>query len=456
MSLIHSNDHTANVCTTLGLKASEGNAQLAGIEIETGWINERQRQAFFKELEKRGVDIDCISKHDGTIGRRDTTATAEIVSRPMTFDNLKRFAESVGKAIESKADKGLVTTGCGIHIHVSEGLVQRDQLWRYAAAICQDSPAIALWTHAKESADTLKLSTAVHSFWNDISLRPGTNYSRRLPYEKVAQIRNTTDHKRAFIHGRSTPTYETRIFRTPKSWRIMSSYVDTVKSLLDFSQNASDDHFEVFNRVMPEVVEAIVNETTRPLRATPGPKGTNIYYDTETGEQFLPGQVIQRGKLFFCTEQDYLRGKRIPTLEEINILADAGRSKGARGWTLGTIHIPSYMDYVLAHADEYPHLAQRFGYDKFLKYTRPVEEKVESQHINEPHLEFRPGCKVRVEEERGELYTLLGLIPSFRDGDEGPLEMWHVARDEDGHESRYSIHRLIHACKGALEVGGEI
>jgi hypothetical protein len=458
----HSDEHMTEVCAALGIAKPGADARLAGIEIETGWQTEPRRAAFFKDIERFGISNDAISKYDGTIGSRGSTSAAEIVSRPMSFNDLRKFVDKAGKIIESKADKGLVTTGCGVHIHVSEGLFGTDALWRYAASMCHNPEVIAEWLYSKITPEATKQSRLVHHFWDDVSLRTVNKNSLRTPYKNVKEIPKTISHSRAFIHGQATPTYETRIFRTPKSRRVLLSYIDVIESLLEFSTTASDDLFEKKSGIDPEKVREL-ERTTAPLLSVSNTTAGPIFYDRMTGEQYDPKMVHAQpgssdGRLFYY----FYKGSRlrIPTDDEVRFMMSANKNKGARGWVDGVIPLRAYIQHVMDRRDKYPHLAQRLAYDKFAVYRGDVQPQKEVfEHRDKEHMEFCEGCLARIEESKGEIFQ----IKRLRSAHGNRLGMAscevEVITDDDnlrGNYYEYPINVLIHACKGALEAGGEL
>lgn len=462
MSITHNANHEADVRVELGIKAADGSARLAGIEIETGWTSEAKRSAFLKGLEKRGYGDKCISKHDGTIGRRNETFPAEIVSVPLPFDELRKFAVAVGEEIEERADKGLITMGSGVHIHVSEGLFDSDTLWRYAASLCQSVDMTTTWIKALGITDArydemLKDSETLHKFWDAICLRGATDYSRRNPYERVSQIPKTRDHKRAFIHGKNSPTFETRIFRTPKSRRVLASYVDSVKSLYDFaSLGASADLLEAALQSDSRLIEQLQMETYPALSSGFDNSGNPIFYNTLNGEQFRSDEIVpvisrRFGQYYFPIART-LRGrnKRVPTIEELDLIMAGTEGKGARGWAEGILPLREYLKFVLS-SDKYPDLVKRLGFSKFSPFISG-EFKGSIEHRAQEHLEFQKGCLARIEGGKGELYSLIDEGTLTKDG----IRNWIVQDEVTKRRTNCSINLLVHACKGAVEAGGEV
>lgn len=455
--ITHSDDHLTDVCKTLGIKAT-GESRMAGIEIETGWTSDAKRKAFFRDLERRGVGEQCISKHDGTIGRRGETYVAEIVSAPLPFHELRKFTESVGKAIESGVDRGLITSGCGIHIHVSEGLFDPDTLWRYAASICQSPDHAISWAVGADNRTAANgLSRQVKQFFDDICLRGETQHSKRTPYKRVGDIPKTTDHSRAVIHGRATPTFETRIFRTPKSRRVLGSYVDIVEALHHFSLKPPEGLTETNRGPSSKEMADLQANMAATLGVTMNPNSREcVYFSPLTGDQYTKDEiqtVVNRGgnKLYYPHEK-FLYGKRIPSEAELRMLDDYLNSRGALGWTTGTIPLNDFVSWVQQHSTEYPNLAKRLTFDKFKKYSGGFKDYFQ-EHVNKEHTEYQPGCIVRVENSKGELWTICNITPG------NPVrqcELEYNASGVRGDHVVYPINVLIHACKGATELGGEV
>lgn len=463
---------------------------LVGIEIETGWTSEAKRKAFFADLEKAGYGELCISKHDGTIGDlrgAKTVLPAEIVTAPMSFDAARKFMSAAGKIIESRADRGLITTGCGVHIHMSEGMFPTNVLWRYAAAICQQSEYIALWLNRPSTVADVAASTTLNAYWDAICLRGETSHSRRSPYSRVADIPQTRDHARAFIHGRHTPTFETRIFRTPKSRRVLASYLDAVESLLAFSSEAAGNLLEeVRPGSSPDLIESLKRVRIAPLVLSPsGPRGERVLFDPVTGEQYSVAdsadeyrRVRSRGSgngyQYYPAERFVPAGKRILTDAEEAIITNPQQGTGARGWAAGTIPLREYLNWVINHGDQYPDLARRLGFDKFTPFVTGRPPEIEKfTHCETEHSDFRRGCRVRLESGKGEIYTLRSNTCSH------PIDHWDVipppgaavptiirtdggrtrpltSSGGDGAAWRFPVNQLIHACPGATDAGGEI
>ena len=468
MTIEHQGDHEADVRQILGVKAA-GDSKLAGIEIETGWSSEAKRSAFLKGLEKRGWGDKCISKHDGTIGGgllgRTGTIPAEIVSVPMPFDQLRKFAIAVGEELEDRADKGLITSGCGVHIHVSEGLFDPDSLWRFAASIGVSQDHIISWlnrpdkpvVHTEQQyAEFQAVSTEINRFWDDICLRGQTNYSQRLPYDTVTQIPTTKDHKRAFIHGKNSPTFETRIFRTPKSRRVLASYVDAVQSLHQFSLAVGLERLlEDPKKTSADEIARIRKETYPALYRGADRQGQTVFYNTETGEQFDNKEVdyvVSQSRSyenFYPLPSILLRmGKRTITPAEMDLLYEGEAGTGARGWVEGAVPLREYLTYVM-NSGLYPDLAKRLGFSKFSPYIN-VREAPDPRANEASHIEFKAGCHVRVENGKGEVWTLISETQKTKDG----IPNWTL--DCMGKRMNMPNNMFIHCCKGAEEVGGEV
>ncbi len=468
MTIEHQGNHEADVRQILGVKAT-GDSKLAGIEIETGWSSEAKRSAFLKGLEKRGYADKCISKHDGTIGDglfgRGGTIPAEIVSVPMPFDELRKFAIAVGEELEERADKGLITSGCGVHIHVSEGLFDPDSLWRYAAAIGVSADHIIGWLQRPDRAYNVteekvvefnSTATEINRFWDDICLRGATSYSQRIPYDRVAQIPTTRDHKRAFIHGRNTPTYETRMFRTPKSRRVLASYVEAIQSLHQFSlANGFERLLEDPKAISADRIARIRKETYPALHQGSDRQGNRVYYNNDTGEQFSSKEV----ECIVSASHDYENfyphpsilirmNKRVILREEIDLLMQGEAGTGARGWVEGAIPLRDYLGYVI-DSGQYPNLAKRLGFSKFSPYVNARQEADPRQN-EAPHMEFKTGCQVRLENGKGEVWTLIAETQKSKDG----IPNWTL--DLKGKRINLPNNTFIHCCKGAEEVGGEV
>lgn len=458
MGITHNPDHTADVRTILGIKAT-GDSNLGGIEIETGWTSEAKRTSFFKQLEKKGYGDLCISKHDGTIGNRGEVYPAEIVSAPLPLPELRKFANAVGEAIESHADKGLVTSGCGVHIHLSEGLFTQDALWRYAAAFCQNPVSIATWLNISTTgpgiAPLAKNSNEVNAFWDDLCLRGETGHSKRTPYKKVSEIPTTKAHTRAFIHGNHTPTYETRIFRTPKSRTVLASYVDMVESLHSYSMVAADDFLEPPGSINQELVRKLEKEVC-PLLSIGVTSGRSYVYHPLSGQQFDISDVVTysidgRSYYYPSKSQSEKLGKRCPSMEEATLIVRNSYLKNARGWKDGTINPKNFIQFVI-ESDKFPALAKRFGYEKFARYIDGIKE-VEYVHRTAPHDSYMQGCLVRLEYGHGDLYE---LIERSQQKDNFNIEQWILKEQLSGVTSLVPVNTFIHACKGATCIGGEI
>jgi hypothetical protein len=466
-NLIHINDHQADVSKTLGI-ITRSTDRLAGIEIETGWTTESKRSAFFRQFDRLGLSDMCISKHDGTIGIRGQTYPAEIVSAPMPLAELRRFAYSVGTVIEQFADKGLVTDGCGIHIHLSEGMFTNDVLWRFATSICQHSGHIQRWTannrgtYTISSVDAVNISETVHDFWSDIALRKETDHCRRLPHNDAQAVRSSRDHTRAFIHGRHTPTFETRIFRTSKSARVIASYVDVIEALYEFCSAPPADQITAVDPVYNADWFAEMKRVLAP-QLHPVPTQNSLYYDNSNGDQYTGNEVmiVDGGGpvgAIRVPNHDWLTrmNRRIPvTVQEALVVNGTTLNPAAAGWKFGTLPLRVFINYVTAQKERYPHLAQRLTYDKFQTYLGEGKPKSYT-HIHEPHLEFQRGCLCRMEYGKGEVYQVQEVI-----GDSTLPHLRYIPYLENGsvdvrRAQTQPINKFIHACPGAMEPGGEI
>jgi hypothetical protein len=299
----------------------------------------------------------------------------------------------------------------------------------------------------------------VQRFWDDVCLRSAGPYNRRIPYGKVAQIQKTFDHQRAFIHGRATPTYETRIFRTSKSRRVLASYVDAVESLLRFSlEPGTADLLEADGPPMtPEAYAALKREAAPTLVPFTVPDGSRtVYVDYEWGDQFDPSEVIRDSHSgLILPNQQYLEmaGRRMLTLAEREMIEAMEHDKGARGWADGTVPLRSYLQYITDNEKAFPFLTARLGYDKFASYFGKAPARPTYPHREEKHLEFQPGCIVRLENGRGQLFC----IEHTTSGGGEAVKTVTLSNLESGEPAAAQpINVLIHACKGALSPCGEV
>jgi hypothetical protein len=416
LAIKHYSDHEADVFEALDLDPPEPDEHLAGIEIETGWSSESKRTAFLKELERRNLADKLICKHDGTIGTRGETFPAEIVSIPMPLDELRAFAGSVGNAIEARVNNGLTTTGCGVHIHLSAGMFDDDTLWRYAASICQSDAYIQSWTNKTiKSEEAASLSEFTHNFWSDFSLRPETRYSNRRPYINVQRIRTTTDHSNAFIHGRSTETFETRIFRTPKSARVLKSYVDVTKALYSYSRAPKHDELEEVKGIVfdQDEIADYTKHVMVPLVYDGSLRnGWGGWRDLATGATYESGEVGEADDNYVYSRVDLDNdrsdpfgttiARHRPILSRERLWADTmtgknANAKGAIGWATGTMNPPGFVKYVFDNAEAFPALADRLALNKFKPYHAAPDPNKVYAHREQPHIDFRAGCTARLE-----------------------------------------------------------
>lgn len=461
--ITHHDDHLANVLTVKGMQPPPASARLIGIEIETGWQTEPKRTAFLRDLEKAGVGDMCISKHDGTIGNEGgrgggtkAVLPAELVTIPLTPEQARKFMDAVGRVTESRVDKGLITSGCGVHVHVSQGMFDANNLWRYAAGICQDVDHIAAWLNrAQITKESKVLSDAVHKYWDAICLRGATAHSSRAPFRTAREIPDCKDHHRAFIHGRSTPTYETRIFRMPKSRQVLTSYLDSVLSLHEFASRASEFGFaeEVGKQPDPAVIERLRGEALGTLGLSQA-RGTMVYYDRETGEQFEQSEIEVTDSGYYPAPDLRPAGKRILTTDEWTMVNSLSKGIGALGWLSGTMPLKEYIAFVIEQGDRYPALARRLSFDKFAGFRSGKGPAAATfDHRTKTHAEFQQGCLVRLENGKGETYVLNGSR-----GDNGNgVEQWMLHPESDiGGRFNASINTFIHICSGATDVGGEV
>jgi hypothetical protein len=457
MGIEHLQDHLADVRKVLGQEEIPKDSLRFGAEIELGWRSEEVRNLFFRALDKADLDEVCISKHDGTIG----ATPSEIVSLPLRPYQMREFLDSIGSIIESLADKGLRTQGCGVHFHASRAPIDKNAAWRIAQGIVTDTTYIKHWhsrTGTQPTRKTNNDAALMHEFLSMVALRGPGRYCQRTPaYANFAQFQKHTQHDRGFISGRVTPTYEWRIFRTARSKRVLLSQFDLVESMVDFATNAPKELLgpppsKPAKKQLP-LSDYYIDTGRRDALWAGNFGGANMNREVLTRYDF-PGL----GAFYFPNPETCDRlGFRAPANEaEMNSLlrngpgpaARAGDEIGAQSWIDHVWPLKEYTSYVTERAEQYPALARRLTLERFLPFTVQAPPEIPFD-FNEPHLDFRPGCTVLCDEVDDHTTMVITDL-----SEKGRAYCYYGERSADT-TYRASLESLSHLCPGAMEKGGE-
>lgn len=505
MGLVRYNDHTTDALVATATPQPPPGKLLFGMEFECSWAKAEQQQVFLHKLDKAGInDKNAIAKHDGSLP--NSTISTEIVSIPMEPPILRDWAHRLGTVVEELTENGLFTKGAGVHIHVSRSALDRNQVWRIIQAIYADTSVMPSW-QASLTGEHLPSIEELHTFWNKVCLRGSESYCSRQPIRSMAEFERGGAHGSgpcALIMGARTPTIEFRMFRTPRSRRVLTSYVDVVLSLLDFAKNPPESMLDMRNHAQLKTVTSI------PLPTPPTSKATwqvefDQYVTWSDSDDDCPIAWLgiracsypivcyyvydSRMGLHAATRNELewtgmpglrtLRKRQpdVPQLTEAQ-LSLATSSPGAIGWTKGLFPLADYRKHVLENADTYPSLAARLLLPRFAPEAPKPKVVFGESGIETPHSSYQEGCVVRdelwdqkslaqvslVSEVRGlvKLHLLLfkevrpieattsSGLPSSSISNEFYDNNWHEAGTVMGTPAT-----MIHLCKGATEKGGE-
>lgn len=468
-SIVHYDDHMEDVCRVLRVKPRKDTLNF-GVEIEVGWKRLDQRDLFLEDLGKLGLNKKLISKHDGTIGGRNNKGNVydtEIVTGAFGGREIREIVHKVAARIESHANAGLITEECGVHVHVSDAPLTRDQVWRVASSIMFDREHVRVWQGGPHVVASVALWQAeashINAFWNAVCLREPTKKCQRNPQQNVHDLWNyRKDHDRAIQMGRATPTLEYRMMRTARSARVTESYIDLAESHVEFCANPPP---EFLSRVpVPADWEAVgwppkpyAKELSRRareifVRIPPTDeiecRRDYFFVDASSGTKLEAAEiqtVDYNGVLRFYPSNDTLRnlGQCVPP---------ASRHSGAVGWHNGIFPLSAYIKYVLDNEKRFPALAARLRLKRFEPFTRETAASL-PRDLTVPHLEFAQDCLVESERYDGQFYIVSAIDPE-RPAEEVTLQI--VGGEYLANSTLVDrVQFLTHVCPGALERGGE-
>jgi hypothetical protein len=200
--------------------------ELFGIEIESGTLARNRR--FFPEIADVTGELiagDAIMKYDSSIdyinkaeGVKNLFRGFEVVTRPMLYKNTIRFMRKFCKNRHPTLRSWEVGT-CGLHIHVSKKCLRPIEVGK-----------ILLFINSKVNRNFIKM----------IAKREDKKYAKFLP-KKITDFNKNTpgangvpnEHYEA-INTSKPHTIEFRMFRGTLNAQTMVSYLQFVKSLVEF------------------------------------------------------------------------------------------------------------------------------------------------------------------------------------------------------------------------------
>ena len=465
-------EHLANVNTVLGINNPGANMLRYGCEIEVGWHEERQRDAFLSYLSDAGLGNTLIAKHDGTI---DSKWPCEIVTKPLEAKEMLTVLESIGEALEKHSKKGLITQNCGVHFHVSRGPIEDSTIWRTVNAICEDEQVVAKTTK-QETSDKPHPSRALNSqFWSLFSLRQPTKHCRRIKYGSFYDFTQTKSHERAIIVGKNSPTYEFRIFRATRSKRVLVSYFEGMLALLAFSKNS-----DALCTPVPKVEKIRLEELTEYpeywVRTADNRiidrRDGSIIADYANGDVMVYNHREDDNVPMLYPNVDILRKLKVlppkfgyngnaPKRAErdhyeniLNEIINGQRGRQEPSNWLNSFPLDGFLEYIQENKKLYPTLSARMRLSRFTElFARP-----KAFDTSTPHLEFQSGCLAYDERERVH-FTIVKVHEA-----EDPVRSTctGITAEEDKKRGiikdtpwQAMIYHLTHSCPGALEPGGE-
>lgn len=467
MGLQHTQDHAANVMTLLGVDepAADSKTLRFGMEVELGWEAGSQMERFFKALEAAGLDKQLISKHDGTIQAGDGLKT-ELVTRPLKSHRMHGLISSLGPIIEGHTTRGLITQGCGVHFHVSRAPLTRDQVWRAATAINQNHRMYGVYVRRAPRVEDPATWSQLSAFWDALALRSENRYCHRGVFGNIEELgmpRNGQGGYAAVCMGRATPTVEFRLFRTAKSTRVMLSYLEAIEALLEFSKAPPAALLHpgevppIFaTRPWPSCLYQLPLAKSSQTNAA----GTKVvvFICQQTGATYRREDVVCGIDGHYYPTQKHLDAcqKILPLLAVTDPVS--ATHIGVVGWANGYFPLAEYIKFVRNNPRDYPALIKRLDLQKF-KEVLDGAEALPHEHLDKPHLEFMPGCKVWAEGYGEAVFTIQRILApnAVEGGGRGQLANLPIVtciNDTIGTMNFY-INLLTHVCPGALEPGGE-
>lgn len=201
--------------------------ELFGVELEVGTLNKNRRM--FSEIASSTEEliqnnailvydssIDYINKNDGV---ENAYKGFEVVTRPMAYKNIVRFLRHFCKSKHALLRSWEVGT-CGIHIHVSKACLSRIEIGK-----------ILLFVNNKGNRKFIKM----------IAKREDKRFAKFLTKTIMDYRKNDHSCHYEAINTSKPHTIEFRIFRGTLNIPTIISYLQFVKSLIDFVRITEKD-----------------------------------------------------------------------------------------------------------------------------------------------------------------------------------------------------------------------
>lgn len=237
------------------LPMDEGCKELYGLEIEVG-VSVKYRPEYLDvlthsfELVKDDAiilydsSIDYINKNEGI---ENVFKGFEIVTRPLTYKNMNKFIRNLSKNRNSLLRSWEVGT-TGVHIHVSKQYLSN-----------MDIGKMLVFTSDKKNRKFIKM----------IAKREDAKYAKFVP-RTLADFNDSSPECHYYAINTNKPnTIEIRIFRGTLNENTLISYLQFVKSLIEYvkTNNVSDLSYVNYLEWLipqtseyPELIERIRNE----------------------------------------------------------------------------------------------------------------------------------------------------------------------------------------------------
>lgn len=217
-------EHNADVLSFYPMDSYSN--ELFGVEIECGTLNQNRRR--FKEIASTTLDAvnrNAILKYDSSIdwinkneGVNNDYKGFEVVTRPMVYKNSMRFLKNFCKGRHPLLRSWEVAT-CGLHIHVSKSCLRPFDIGK-----------ILEFVNNKGNRSFIKM----------IAKREDKRFAKFVT-KKILDYQNNTpggngvtqEHYEA-VNVSKPYTIEFRIFRGTLNPQTVASYLQFVKSLVDF------------------------------------------------------------------------------------------------------------------------------------------------------------------------------------------------------------------------------
>lgn len=226
------------------LPLDEGTKELFGLELEVG-VHVKNR-VLYKEVAdytKNIINGDAIMLYDSSIDYLDGSAKQkenkfrgfEIVTRPLTYNNMVRFIKHVSETRHPVLKCWEVGT-TGIHIHVNKKFLTNSQIGK-----------ILVFINDKRNRKFIKM----------IAKREDNKYAKFVPRTLADYNDKSAECHYYAINTNKEATIEFRIFRGTLNVTTMLSYIQFVRSLIEYIKISKFDKLEYSN-----YVEWLFNNTT--------------------------------------------------------------------------------------------------------------------------------------------------------------------------------------------------